>query len=303
VQAGCGEGFTITITEPSLIPQLLPAAATECGQDPNCAGRTYTLRQRYSNPSAFNEAGHLAGQMLAMGLNLGFDRCLPNFSEACTAYEDLFLCDIGYFSASSKRNPPGTFLSCVPFYNMTIRQVADMANQVLGGCRSACEHPSVLASGLSSNGSCISGKDLLQCALMINEGFAGNNILSTAPWFSLSACPARNNPSSANTAPDRKRQGATLDVNSPVTVNAIGATIASPVSATVSSPISATVIGVTIQPSAGSGQVVVPPPPSDGVIVVVPSQQQQNNQGSGAAPIVGSVSLLMLAATTFLFLA
>jgi len=189
VVVGCAEGFTITINQANIITDLLPASAIECGNDPACPGRTYTLRSSTVNPTSFNEAGHLSGQMISMSLNLGFDRCLAGFSEACAQFESLFLCDTGFFSAS--RNPPGSFLSCTAFYNMTVRQVFDIGNEVLGGCRSSCENPSLLAPGLSSSGACVRGQDLLNCALMINEGFAGNNILSTAPWFSQTPCPAR----------------------------------------------------------------------------------------------------------------
>jgi len=268
--AGCAEGFTITINQPNLIIDLLPAAATECGNDPAFPGRTYNLRSSSTNPTSFSEAGHLAGQMISMTLNLGFDRCLAGFSEACRLYESLFLCDTGFFSAT-KKNPPGSFLSCTAFYNMTVRQVFDTANDVLGGCRPACENPSLLAPGISNPSACIRGQDLLNCALMINEGFAGNNILSTAPWFSLNACPARN-----------ARHALREEIRTTVVVPSAS-----------SEPV---VIVPISSPTTANGVVVPTPTTADGVVVVVAASTTNSSATQAASvPVLSLVVAFLLA--------
>lgn len=101
---GDSGGHTATFTTAAAIEAFLPAGGT-----PGTLGADYT------NPTETN-AGVLAGQVVALTLNVGFDLYDPDFSASATNLKDLVIVDTES-----------------PFEGWTVEEVLDEANDFLAG--------------------------------------------------------------------------------------------------------------------------------------------------------------------------
>jgi hypothetical protein len=101
---GDSGGHTATFTTAAAIEAFLPAGET--------AG---TLVQNYTDPTT-TSAGVLAGQVVALTLNVGFDLNDPDFSASATNLKDLVIVDTES-----------------PFKGWTVEEVLDEANDFLAG--------------------------------------------------------------------------------------------------------------------------------------------------------------------------
>ena len=99
-----GVGFTITLTSSDAVKQYLPGG-----------GKAEALTENHTNPVDANKLGILAGQMTALSLNVGFDRCDPDFSSSWSSLGDQVYCAEG------------------PCKGMTVSAILTLGNQVLGG--------------------------------------------------------------------------------------------------------------------------------------------------------------------------
>lgn len=102
VTIGCAGGHTILMTSPQAITNLLPAGGTP-----------KALQQSYTNPA--NIQNTLVGQLLALSLNVGFDKYDANFGQAGRRLESMYI----------KKGK---------FKGKTVGQFLDIANKVLGRC-------------------------------------------------------------------------------------------------------------------------------------------------------------------------
>jgi hypothetical protein len=107
LQVGCEPGNSIILTSSAAVQDFLPEG-----------GPAAALTQDYTDPDRIRNV--LAGQVVALTLSVGFDLCDPNFSESNTALADLEVID-----PESK---------C---FGMTVQEVLDLANAILGGCSTA----------------------------------------------------------------------------------------------------------------------------------------------------------------------
>jgi hypothetical protein len=99
-----GGTYTLTLTSAAAVQSLLPAG-----------GPPATLTQNYINPA--NIGNVLAGQVVALALNIGFDLYDPNFSTGTGVnLIDLII------------DAPGS-----PCHGWTVQQVFNEANAILGG--------------------------------------------------------------------------------------------------------------------------------------------------------------------------
>lgn len=122
---GNSEGYEALFTTSQAVENFLPASRQP---------RPFTMN--HINPTS-TEAGVLAGQILALTLNVGFDLYDPNFAESINNLED--------FVVSNSDNP------C---YEMTVGSVLEQGNLVLAGLPSAFTPP-----------------EINECATWINEEF------------------------------------------------------------------------------------------------------------------------------------
>ncbi len=123
-------GNSATFTTPAAVEAFLPAI-----------GAPAALATDYTDPVT-TEAGALAGQVLALTLNVGFDNFDENFSDSSSHLKDLIV------------KAPGN-----PCDGKTVQEVLDLANTILGG-------------GTSD----ISAQDISDCVGLINENFANGEI-------------------------------------------------------------------------------------------------------------------------------
>ncbi|MDO8435922.1 MAG: SipW-dependent-type signal peptide-containing protein [bacterium] len=122
---GDANGFTALFTDAEAVEDFLPAGGTPM-----------PLGEDYIDPTD-TEAGVLAGQTLALTLNVGFDLYDPDFAPSINNLGDYVIND-----------------SSVPCNGMTAQEVLDEANTILGG--------------LSGS---FSASDINDCATWINEKF------------------------------------------------------------------------------------------------------------------------------------
>ncbi|HXH02703.1 MAG TPA: hypothetical protein VNN09_05215 [Candidatus Competibacteraceae bacterium] len=104
-----------TFTTSLAIDQFLPAGGTPG-----------ILAQNYLNPTS-TSAGVLAGQVVALTLSVGFDLNDPDFSSSSTNLKDLVVVAVGN--------------AC---YGLTVAQVLEIANKVLGGDTTTGFSPSTI---------------------------------------------------------------------------------------------------------------------------------------------------------------
>ncbi len=120
VVVGDPAGFTLTLTTSQAVANFLPA------------GKTPSVFTRNHVDETSTEAGVLAGQVVALTLSVGFDLCDPAFGLSPTYLMDLVV------------NDPTS-----PFNGMTVQDVLNAANQVLGGT-STLYTPSQMSDVVSS---------------------------------------------------------------------------------------------------------------------------------------------------------
>lgn len=101
---GCLSGYTLHLTSAQTIASFLPQGGTPAA-----------LTQNYTDPTSINNV--LAGQLVALGITLGFDAAIPNFCASTTPLISLKIAT-------------GTFAG------WTVGQVYNEANKILGGCSS-----------------------------------------------------------------------------------------------------------------------------------------------------------------------
>ena len=104
VTIGCSTGFTLTMNSASAIQAYLPSSTTPTA-----------LTQNWVDDGPDNV---LAGQILTLALSIGFDNTDDNFGAAGIHLEEMII---------GGNNP---------FTGMTVAQFFDIANGILGGCRS-----------------------------------------------------------------------------------------------------------------------------------------------------------------------
>ena len=99
---GCSNGHTILLTSAKAVGDLLPSE-----------GKTEALKSNYTNP--VNLKNSLVGEIVALNLNVGFDKYDPAFGAAGKHLEDMFI----------KKGK---------FGGMTVKEFLDLANKALGNC-------------------------------------------------------------------------------------------------------------------------------------------------------------------------
>jgi len=107
LQIGCEPGNSILLTSSKAVQDFLPQGK-----------KAKALTQDYVNPTS--KITVLAGQVAALSLSVGFDLCVPGFGENSGNLADLVVIDNGS--------------DC---FGMTVQQVLDEGNKILGGCDSA----------------------------------------------------------------------------------------------------------------------------------------------------------------------
>jgi hypothetical protein len=105
ITIGCASGFELNLSTEKNVMNFLPAV-----------GIPGALSKNYTNPNT-SSAGELAGQLVALTLNVGFDNFDNNFAPSTIKLKDKVI------------------ISSV-FPRMTVTQFLMVANQVVGGCRS-----------------------------------------------------------------------------------------------------------------------------------------------------------------------
>ena len=105
LRVGCVAGFTVTMTTAEAIRTLLPTD-----------GKAEALRRNYRDPSSLKN--ELVGELIALTLNVGFDKHDASFGEASKHLEDMFI-----KSGKFKGNTVAEFLA--------------LANKALGKCSSS----------------------------------------------------------------------------------------------------------------------------------------------------------------------
>jgi len=121
---GCEPGNSILLTSSQAVQDFLPQ-----GKGPKA------LTQDYVDPTG--KITVLAGQVAALSLSVGFDLCVPGFGESNTNLADQVVIDNNS--------------ACV---GMTVQQVLDEGNKILGGCNSA-----------------FSASEINECLSKINENY------------------------------------------------------------------------------------------------------------------------------------
>ena len=106
---GCDEGQTMTFTSSEAVRDFLPSG-----------GKPSPLEFSYLNPTGKTEAGVLAAQVLALALTLGFDLTDPDFGSSDDLLADQIICNTGDETWDEME--------------LTVQEVFDEANLVLGGC-------------------------------------------------------------------------------------------------------------------------------------------------------------------------
>lgn len=137
---GDAGGYTALFTDAEAVKDFLPAGGTPM-----------PFNQNHIDPED-TEAGVLAGQTLALTLNVGFDLYDPDFAPSVD--------DLGDFRVNELSN------IC---YGMTVQEVLDEANAVLGGLPSS-----------------FSPSDINDCATWINERFVHGGDDGLTPGTSMS---------------------------------------------------------------------------------------------------------------------
>lgn len=106
---GCDTGHTMTFTSSEAVRDFLPSG-----------GKPGPLEGDYVNPTGKTEAGVLASQVLALALTLGFDSTDPDFGSSEDFLADRIICNTGEETWDEME--------------LTVQEVFDDANLVLGGC-------------------------------------------------------------------------------------------------------------------------------------------------------------------------
>jgi len=89
-------------------------------------GNTGHLATGIDHDPSTTEAGEFAGDLVALGLSLDFDKCKSSFSSACANLEDLYVCDkIDDLDHDERKH-------CGAFYNKKISEIYEIANRVIG---------------------------------------------------------------------------------------------------------------------------------------------------------------------------
>jgi len=181
-------------------------------------GAPGSLDHNYDNPSnpppISTPSGTFGGQVTALALSIGFSVCDPTFQTDCMAFTDLYVCDrrcecqkrnncrrnsIGscqnlryaedgsaiILSRNNVNSPDGKplYSNCEQYYNWTIAEINQKANDVLGQCDPAClpgnSDPNCDQSHLNS------------CITFINQAFIfGKNLedVASGTLFKKSSC-------------------------------------------------------------------------------------------------------------------
>lgn len=167
LEVGCSGdlGFSILFTSSAAITHFLP-------QDPS-ARQVAILTQDWIN-STTSDAGQCGGELTALGLSLGFDQCVANFSGCSDLFGDLFVCDGRDPNAKpdGKRHAAGQYQNCIPFYGWSIMEIYMEAQRVVGGC--------------SAN---YTIGQINDCLALINQEFAYGRPLQGGDLFSAEICP------------------------------------------------------------------------------------------------------------------
>ncbi len=136
---GDASEFTALFTDVEAVENFLPAGGTPGALDAD-----------YSDPTSTG-AGVLAGQVLALTLNVGFDLYDPDFAPSVDNLGDYEIND-----------------SSVPCNGMAVQEVLDEANTILGGV-----------------GGVFSPSEINECATWINERFENGGEDGLAPGGSI----------------------------------------------------------------------------------------------------------------------
>ena len=78
LKVGCSLGFTVSMTSAQAVRNLLPTD-----------GKSEALRRNYTDPSTLRNA--LVGELIALTLNVGFDKYDASFGQATKHLEDMFI--------------------------------------------------------------------------------------------------------------------------------------------------------------------------------------------------------------------
>lgn len=138
---GCAGGYTLQLSSAQAITELLPAGGTP-----------KALSQNYTNPT--NLKNTLVGQMVALTLNVGFDKYDANFGQAGRRLETMYI----------KKGE---------FRGKTVAQFLDIANKVLGNCSNQYKAPEINETASKINENYTDGN--------ANKGFLVCN-LSEVDW-------------------------------------------------------------------------------------------------------------------------
>jgi len=117
LRIGCNAS-ALTLSSPSAVRNFLP--------QPGNVG-VGVLTDNYHDATS-TSAADFAGQLVSLGLTLGFDSCQVSdfqFSSACSRLTDLHVCDVA--NADTQKN-------CIAFYGMTIGEIYAAANRIIGQC-------------------------------------------------------------------------------------------------------------------------------------------------------------------------
>lgn len=106
-------------------------------------------------------AGAFAGELAALGLSIGLDRCGDNYASACYHFEDIVVCD------NDQESP------CSAFSGLNIASINARANMILGG---------ETVEGVSVS-------DAFKCIRHINQMFVGcSSFLQHRHEFNFCSC-------------------------------------------------------------------------------------------------------------------
>jgi hypothetical protein len=106
------------------------------------SGEVGVLDTFYINPTE-TPAGIFAGEMIALAISIGLDKCTERFATACASFDGMVVC-------SGEEDP------CHAFSGLTIGQIFHQANGILGGIESQ-----------------VSADTALKCVQHINAEFRG----------------------------------------------------------------------------------------------------------------------------------
>jgi len=113
LQVGCDGGYSLTFTSPFALANYLADETTP-----------RVLTQNYVDPPHASLGG-LAAETASLQLNLKLDECSADWSSSCTLLRTLAV-------SQHPNNPSRT--QCEPFWGLTVGEIFDQANAVLGGC-------------------------------------------------------------------------------------------------------------------------------------------------------------------------